>query len=103
MADPASNNPQDKRPAARLSPEKLEKLREEARAPYRGLRFFIYLTFGLSGFVGALIFLVQLIAGRDVAQAFPNFALQVGVVALMVWLAKVDRAIAQKERAKRNS
>lgn len=103
MADPASNDMQGRRPPSRLSPERLEQLREEARAPYRGLRFFIYLTFGLSGFVGALIFLVQLIAGRDVGQAFPNFALQVGVVALMVWLARVDRAIARKERAKRNS
>jgi hypothetical protein len=103
MPDPASGNLQGKRPASRLSPEKLEKLREEARAPYRGLRFFIYLTFGLSGFIGALIFLAQLIAGRDVGAAFPNFALQVGVVALMVWLARIDRSVAQKDRAKRHS
>lgn len=83
-----------------MSQEKYARLREEARAPYRGLRMFIYLVFGLSGFVGGLVFLAQILAGRDVMAALPNFALQAGVVALMVWLAKVDRAIARKEREK---
>jgi len=96
MADPS----QPSRPPAGMSPEKYARLREEARAPYRGLRMFVYLVFGLSGFVGGLVFLAQILAGRDVASALPNFALQAGVVALMVWLAKVDRAIARKERAK---
>ncbi|MBD1912509.1 MULTISPECIES: DUF3493 domain-containing protein [unclassified Leptolyngbya] len=99
MADPS----QTPRSSARLSPEKYARLREEARAPYRGLRMFMYLVFGLSGFVGGLVFLAQILAGRDVMGALPNFALQVGVVALMVWLAKVDRAIARKEREKATS
>lgn len=94
---PTPQNPR----AAKLSPEKYARLREEARAPYRGLRLFIYGVFGASGFIGAVVFLAQLLAGRDVANALPNFALQVGVVALMVWLTKVDRAIARKERERR--
>ena len=85
-------------PGASLPPEKYARLREEARAPYRGLRLLIYGVFGASGLIGAVVFLAQLIAGRDVANALPNFALQTGVVALMVWLAKIDRAIARKER-----
>jgi len=64
---------------------------------------FLYLVFGSSGFVGGVVFLAQILAGRDVMAALPNFALQAGVVALMVWLAKVDRAIARKEREKNNT
>ena len=79
------------KPKPKLSPEKYARLRAEAVSPYRGLRKFIYFGFGASGFVGAIIFLAQLAAGRDVANALPNFALQVGVVALMVWLFRLDR------------
>jgi hypothetical protein len=65
-----------------LSPEKYARLRAEAKAPYRGLRKFIYLDFRGSGFIGALVFLAQLAAGQEVATALPNLALQIGVVAL---------------------
>ncbi|HEY9830699.1 MAG TPA: photosystem II assembly family protein, partial [Stenomitos sp.] len=35
-------------------------------------------------------------AGHEVATALPNFALQIGVVALMVWLFRVDRQTERK-------
>lgn len=82
MVEPTSKNSSSKR----FTPEQYARLKAEAAAPYRGLRKFIYFTFGASGFIGAFIFLAQLLAGRDVEAALPNFALQVGVVALMVFL-----------------
>lgn len=86
-------------PKNRLSPEKYARLRAELKAPYRGLRQFIYVGFGASGFIGALVFLAQLLAGREVGSALPNFALQVGVVALMVWLFRWEqRAGRRSER-----
>ncbi len=74
-----------------LSPEQYARLRAEAVAPYRGLRQFIYVVFGASGFIGAVVFLARLLAGNDVAEALPNFGLQVGVVALMVWLFRLEQ------------
>lgn len=73
-----------------LSPEKYARLRAEVKAPYKGLRKFIYISFGASGLIGAFIFLTQLLAGREVGAALPNFALQIGVVALMVWLFRLE-------------
>ncbi len=78
-------------PPNRLSPEQYARLRAEAVAPYRGLRQFIYVVFGASGFIGAVVFLARLLAGNDVAEALPNLALQVGVVALMVWLFRLEQ------------
>lgn len=74
-----------------LSPEKYARLRAEAKAPYKGLRQFMYIGFGASGLIGAFIFFAQLFAGKDVAGVLPNFALQVGVVALMVWLFRLEQ------------
>lgn len=82
MVEPTSKN----RTPSRFTPEQYARLKAEAAAPYRGLRKFVYVAFGASGFIGALVFLAQLAAGRDVAAALPNFALQLGVVALMVFL-----------------
>lgn len=76
---------------AKLDPEKYARLKAEAKAPYKGLRQFFYLAFAASGFVGAVVFLVQLAAGQNVASALPNFALQVGVVTLMVWLLRLEQ------------
>ena len=70
----------------KIPPEKYARLKAEAKAPYKGLRQFIYLAFGASGFIGAVVFLAQLAAGKNVTTAVPNFALQVGLVALMVFL-----------------
>ena len=79
-------------PKSKFSPEKYARLKAEAAAPYRGLRKFIYFGFGASGFIGAFIFFAQLAAGKDVAATVPNFALQVGVVALMVFLFRWEQS-----------
>lgn len=82
----------------KLDPERLAQLRAELKAPYRGLRQFVYLACGASGFIGAMIFLTQLLAGRtEVATVLPNFALQVGVVALMVWLFRLEQRASRKK------
>ncbi len=73
-------------PKNRLNPEQYARLKAEMAAPYRGLRQFIYIGCGASGFIGAIVFFSQLLAGRDVDSTLPNLALQVGVVALMVFL-----------------
>ena len=73
-------------------PEKYAHLRAEAKAPYRGLRKFVYGTFGASGAIGAVVFLAQILAGREVEAALPNLAIQIGVIALMIWLFRIDRA-----------
>lgn len=74
-----------------LSPEKYARLKAESKAPYRGLRKFFYLAFGASGLIGAFVFLAKLAAGQDLANNLPNFALQIGVVALMVFLFRIDQ------------
>lgn len=80
-----------------LDPELYERLKAESKAPYRGLRKFIYVSFAASGLIGAVVFLAQLLSGRDVATALPNFALQVGVVALMVWLFRLEQRSPQSK------
>ncbi|MCV3215741.1 DUF3493 domain-containing protein [Plectonema radiosum NIES-515] len=73
-------------PKNRVNPEQYARLKAEMAAPYRGLRQFIYIGCGASGFIGAIVFFFQLLAGRDINSALPNLALQVGVVTLMVFL-----------------
>ncbi len=70
--------------------DRYARLKAEAIAPYRGLRKFIYGAFAASGAIGAFVFLMQAIAGRDVDAALPNLALQVGIVALMVVLFRLE-------------
>ncbi len=87
MPTPNSNNS----PAqTKLDPEKYARLKAELDAPYRGLRKFIYVTFGASGFIGAFISFAKIISGQNIGSAFPNFALQVGVMALMIWLFRLE-------------
>jgi len=87
MPTPNSNNS----PAqTKLAPEKYARLKAELDAPYRGFRKFIYVAFGASGFIGAFIYFAQIIAGKNIGSAFPNFALQVGVIVLMIWLFRLD-------------
>lgn len=74
-----------------LTPEKYARLKAESKAPYRGLRKFFYVAFGASGLIGAFVFLAKLASGQNLAENFPNFALQIGVVALMVFLFRVDQ------------
>ncbi|MBA2748021.1 MAG: DUF3493 domain-containing protein [Tatlockia sp.] len=75
----------------RFTSEQYDRLKAEAAAPYRGLRRFIYIAFGASGFVGALVFLAQIAAGKEADAPLSNLALQVGVVALMVFLFHWDK------------
>ncbi|NES95225.1 MAG: DUF3493 domain-containing protein [Desertifilum sp. SIO1I2] len=90
--------PSQRKPS-NLTPEQYKQLRAEIKAPYRGLRQFIYVAFGASGFIGALVFLAQVASGREVGTALPNLALQLGVVALMVWLFRLEqRASERSER-----
>lgn len=72
--------------------EQYARLRAEAAAPYRGLRHFIYWSFGASGLIGAVVFLAQIAAGRNLDTALPSFALQVGVIALMIGLFRWDQS-----------
>jgi Low psii accumulation1 / Rep27 len=78
-------------PKPAIDPELLRRLKAEAKSPYRGLRQFIYLSCLASGAVGGIIFLFKVAAGRDLETNIPNLALQVGVVAVMVWLLRIDR------------
>lgn len=91
-----NRNPQSKTNRQQLSPEQFARLKAQAKAPYRGLRKFIYVAFGASGFIGAVIFLAQLAAGREVATALPNLGVQMGVIALMVWLFRLEQRAERK-------
>lgn len=96
-------SPQNQRPPGeRLGPEKYARLRAEAKAPYRGLRQFVYIAFGISGLIGGFIFLMQIVAGQDVTATLPNFALQMGIVALMVWLFRLEQRNAEKDLEKKD-
>ncbi|MFK8186129.1 MAG: DUF3493 domain-containing protein [Phormidesmis sp.] len=69
-----------------MTQARYDKLVAEAEAPFKGLRKFAYASFGASGAIGGFVFLTKILAGRDLAQSVPNLALQIGVVALMVFL-----------------
>jgi len=86
------------KPSEKLDPERLAQLKAELKAPYRGLRQFVYLACAASGFIGAVIFLTQLLAGRSTVGAIlPNLALQVGVVTLMIWLFRLEQRASQRK------
>jgi hypothetical protein len=84
--DPRPENPNQ------LPPEKYARLKDEALHPFRGLRRFLYGAAAASGALGGFVFFAQVLAGRDLAHAIPNLGVQVGVVALMVWLLRRDRS-----------
>ncbi|NEP63863.1 MAG: DUF3493 domain-containing protein [Symploca sp. SIO2G7] len=69
-----------------MSQERFEQLVAETRSPFKGFRKVIYGAVGVSGLLGAFIFFTQLIAGRDVAKALPNLAVQMGVIGIAVFL-----------------
>lgn len=77
-------------PPPGMSAERYARLVAEAKAPYKGLRTFIYGAFGISGAIGAFVFFAQILSGRDLAQAVPNLAVQLGVVGLMVLLFRLE-------------
>ena len=74
-----------------LTPEKYARLKAESKAPYRGFRKFFYVAFGASGMIGAFVFLAKLASGQNSGDNLPNLALQIGVVALMAFLFKIDQ------------
>ncbi|MBF2065734.1 MAG: DUF3493 domain-containing protein [Calothrix sp. C42_A2020_038] len=87
MLQQNSNNQKNTpKPASQINSETYARLKAEAASPYRGLRKFIYISCAASGFIGAFVFFFQIIAGRDLDRTLPNFALQMGVIALMVFL-----------------
>jgi Low psii accumulation1 / Rep27 len=87
----------------RLNSEQYASLKAEIAAPYRGLRQFIYIAFGASGSIGAFVFFFQLLAGRNVESALPSFALQVGIVALMVFLWRWEQRRQQRSQSDKSS
>jgi hypothetical protein len=74
-----------------IDPELYRRLKAEAKAPYRSLRRFFYLAFAGSGFIGGVVFLARLAAGRELETTVPNLAIQVGIVVLMVTLYRWDK------------
>jgi Low psii accumulation1 / Rep27 len=76
----------EQNPKNRQNPEQYARLKAEIAAPYRGLRKFIYVACGASGFTGAFIFFFKVLAGKNIESALPNLLLQIGVVALMIFL-----------------
>ncbi|MBE9077300.1 DUF3493 domain-containing protein [Romeria aff. gracilis LEGE 07310] len=79
-----------KGPPEGMSQEKYARLLAEAKAPYKGLRKFIYGAVGASGLIGAFVFFGKLLSGRDLGNTFANFAFQAGLVALMVFLFRLE-------------
>jgi Low psii accumulation1 / Rep27 len=74
-----------------LDPELYRRLKAEAKSPYRSLRRFFYLAFAGSGFIGGIVFLARLAAGKELETTIPNLAIQVGVVVLMITLYRWDK------------
>jgi Low psii accumulation1 / Rep27 len=74
-----------------IDPELRRRLQAEIKSPYRGLRQFIYVSCAISGAIGGVVFFSKVVAGRDLQTNLPNLALQAGVVAITIWLLKIDR------------
>jgi hypothetical protein len=75
-----------------IDPELWTRLQAEAKSPFRGLRQFVYVSCALSGAIGGVVFFFKLLAGRDLETTIPNLGVQITVVAVTVWLLKIDRA-----------
>ncbi|WP_410510573.1 DUF3493 domain-containing protein [Nodosilinea sp. E11] len=78
-------------PPPGMNPEKYARLRAEAKAPYKGLRKFVYGAVGASGAIGAFVFFTQLLAGRDVSGALPNLGVQLAVIAVVILLFRLEK------------
>ncbi|MBD2438621.1 DUF3493 domain-containing protein [Nostoc sp. FACHB-110] len=76
----------EQNPKTRLSKQQYARLKAEINTPYRGLRQFIYIGVGASSFIGAFVFFFRVLAGRDIDSSLPNLMLQLGLVALIVFL-----------------
>ncbi|MGC1219643.1 MAG: DUF3493 domain-containing protein [Phormidesmis sp.] len=82
----SKQNMPKRKPPEGMSQERFDRLVAEANAPYKGFRKFIYASIGGSGAIGGFVFFTKILAGRDIAASVPNFAFQIGIVALMVFL-----------------
>lgn len=85
---PHPNSPNAK---SSLDPERLERLRAEAKAPFRGLRQFFYAAFAASALLGGFIFFFKLLAGEDFSTTLFNLVVQLSVFSLMVGLLWLER------------
>ena len=74
-----------------LTPEQKKRLLAEAESPFKPLRRFFYVAFGLSGAMGGFIFLMKLLAGNPWQSTLPNLGLQIGLTSLMALLLWIDR------------
>ncbi len=84
-------NPKSSPSNTSLNPERLERLRAEASAPFRGLRQFFYGAFAASALLGGFIFFFKLLAGEDFHTTFFNLMVQLSVFGLMVGLLWLER------------
>lgn len=84
-------NPNSPTPNTSLDPEHLKRLRAEAKAPFRGLRQFIYVAFAASALLGGFIFFFKLLAGEDFSTTLFNLTVQLCVFSLMVGLLWLER------------
>jgi hypothetical protein len=83
-------------PLEKTDPAQYAVLKAEAASPFRNLRLFFYAGFGLSGLLGAFVFFFRILAGRELGTAIPNFGLQMGLVALMGWLFRLESQAKQR-------
>lgn len=74
-----------------INPDQYARLKSEIANPYKGLRQFLYLGFGASALIGAFIFCLQILSGRNLGSAAPNFALQLSIFTLMLLLWRWER------------
>jgi hypothetical protein len=86
-----------------VDPNLKNRLKAEMASPYRGLRQFIYLGVGASGFIGAFVFFFQLLAGKNLDTTLPNFALQIGIVGLMVFLWRWEQRRSKESGVRRRN
>lgn len=82
----AKKNTPSQKPPKGMSQAQYDQLVAEANAPYKGFRKFVYASLGASGAIGGFVFFTKILAGRDLSTSVPNLALQLGLVALMVFL-----------------
>jgi hypothetical protein len=73
-----------------------QRLLEESKAPYRGLRQVLYLVFAASGLIGAMIFFLRIISGHGDQELLGNFLLQVGVLVAMISLWRWEQQKAKR-------
>ena len=97
MVDPKlKNRARNTKGTRQASAEQYARLKAELATPYKGLRQFVYVACGASGFIGGVVFLAKLASGREISSALPNLALQIGIVALMVWLFRLEQKSERK-------